>query len=315
MRWRRIGRRIAIGLALLAVGVTSCSYGLNAALDPHERPATAFVSGPFVRADGVLTRYETWGRSGTPIVLVHGFAESTFAWHPVARLLARDHRVLALDLRGWGYSERRGPYTLEGWTHQLLAFMRAEGVQRAVLVGHSLGAAVVAQAARERPSAVAGIVLADGDGRKGGAGPPSWLRALVPDTFIISAKRVVLASDTLVRQILDRAYGVPNPPDTSADLRPWTQPFRVQGTESALLDMSKRGVAGLTDAELATVRVPALLLWGRHDGNVPLSAARAAQRDLHGAPLVVLPNAGHLSMLADPTGFAAAVERFARGRE
>jgi len=77
------------------------------------KPATELYGGPFVRADGTLLAYRTWGTQGSPVVLLGGAAESSWVWHDVGPLLARaGHRVYALDLPPFGYSERRGPYTL-----------------------------------------------------------------------------------------------------------------------------------------------------------------------------------------------------------
>jgi pimeloyl-ACP methyl ester carboxylesterase len=307
MRWLR---RIGFGLVLLAIGVTSCSAGLVAATDRPGVPFRAASAGPFVLTDGVWTRYERWGASGSPIVLVHGFVESTAAWRPVAELLARDHVVYALDLRGFGLGERKGPYDLDGWTRQVQAFLAALRIVRPVLVGHSLGAAVVAEVARRAPASVAGIVLADGDGRKTGGGPPPLVRSLMPGPVFTAIVRIATRSDVVADQALQRTWG-PNPPRFDhAAIAPWLAPFRVVGAEAALRDMASRPIAGLDDAVLATVRVRALVLWGAHDDAVPLSDGRIAARLLR-APLVVLPAAGHVSQLSDPGGFATAVDRFA----
>ena len=120
----------------------------------------------------MLTRYQQWGRKGSPIVLVGGFLEPTSVWERVAPLLARQHRVYALDLAGFGYSERVGTFSLAAWSDQLRAFLRELSIEQPILVGHSLGAGVVAEVARQNPELVRGIVRADGDARRGGAGVP-----------------------------------------------------------------------------------------------------------------------------------------------
>jgi pimeloyl-ACP methyl ester carboxylesterase len=292
------------------VAVTACSEGLNLATSRKGVPATELSSGPFIRVDGVLTRYQRWGDRGSPIVLVHGFVESTYAWSTVAPLMARSHVVYALDLRGFGYSQRLGPYTLAGYTDQLQAFIAALHIHKPLLVGHSLGAAVVAELALRQPKQVAGMVLADGDARAGGAGPGA-LRSLIVDPFATSIIRIIIRSDAVMREILKSAYGPAHPPLTEALVNTWRGPFRVSGSESALKQMAEHGVPGLTDAQLSQVKVPSILVWGAKDSNVPLSAGRAAAADLGGAPLTILPRAGHLSMLIDPVAFAKAVDGFA----
>ena len=102
-----------------------------------------------MRTGDIESHYELWGHAGPPIVLVHGFLESAAVWDRVGPVLARDgYRVYALDVRGFGYTDRRGPYTLAGDTAQLSAFLTALHLgaangNTAVLVGHSSGAAIV----------------------------------------------------------------------------------------------------------------------------------------------------------------------------
>ena len=145
-------RRAAIGLAIVAVSITGCSAGYNALSEPATAPPRELSEGPFVEAAGVLTRYQRWGTTGSPIVLVGGFLEPTWVWDRVAPLLAQKHRVYALDLAGFGYSERAGRFTLEAWSDQVRSFLRALSIDRPTLIGHSLGGGVVAEIARADPA-------------------------------------------------------------------------------------------------------------------------------------------------------------------
>ncbi|MCP2342719.1 alpha/beta fold hydrolase [Actinomadura rupiterrae] len=158
-RLRKWSRRLLVAVVGLIVTATLFSLGYNAATSGRARlPADL----RFVSADGIRTRYRTWGSSGPPIVLVHGAAESSDTWGRFADLLAAGHRVYALDLTGWGYSERRGPYDADREAAQLLGLLDALHLDRATLVGHSTGAAVVAAAALHAPARVSGLVFLDG---------------------------------------------------------------------------------------------------------------------------------------------------------
>jgi pimeloyl-ACP methyl ester carboxylesterase len=311
VRLRRWSLRL--GLALLGVFalVTSASFIYNAATSGREVSASSLYAGPYVTLDGVSVAYREWGTSGSPIVLVHGFAESTWAWHEVAPLLARDHRVFALDLTGFGYTERRGPYTLDAWSHEVAAFIEAMHLSRPLLVGHSLGAAVVADVALKYPGAVSGIVLADGDGLSEG-GPPQWLRAAIVNPYFTSMWRLGSSTGWIVRAILTNSYGPNHPPIDEALIQQWVLPLRVQGTEAALFAMAHgaTSVPGLSPQQLASVTVPAAMIWGAEDAVDPLSAGQEAAGLLH-ASMKLLPGAGHLSMLTQPGEFVGAVAAFA----
>ena len=113
----RILRRIVVGLVSAIAGVivlvTLASFAYIAVTSDANVPVTNLWHGKFVTADGLLTAYRTWGTHGPPIILVGGFLEPSFVWSGVGpRLAASGHRVYALDLDGFGYSERRGRHRL-----------------------------------------------------------------------------------------------------------------------------------------------------------------------------------------------------------
>jgi pimeloyl-ACP methyl ester carboxylesterase len=309
-RTRRIAKRALIGFLALALGVTGCSGVYDAVTSPDTRPARELApSGRFVEVAGVLTHYERFGASGSPIVLVGGFLEPSDTWDGVARRLARHHRVLAMDLAGFGYSERTGSYLLSDWQRQLDAFMRALGIDRALLVGHSLGAGVVAAQALAHPGRTSGIVLLDGDALAGGGGP-GVLRDLIVDPYRTSVFRIVRGWDWALRAIIRRAYAPEAVHVSGAELERWRRPLQVDGTEGALARMVGNGIQGLQVADLARVRVPATVAFGQHDSSVPVSSGRRVADVLH-APLTIIPGAGHLSQITHPGAVAAVIERAA----
>ncbi len=301
-RWLK---RIGIALVALWAAVTLASVIYNRVAVPATRPATSLYPGPFIRLDGSLHAYRKWGTHGTPVVLIGGFAEPSWVWERVAPRLARDHIVYALDLPPWGYSERRGPYTLAAWADQVQAFQRTLKLQRPLLVGHSLGAAVVAEVARRDPASVRGIVLLDGDALRGGGGP-TWIRRVIVDPYFTSLYRLVVGSDWLIRKVLRMAYGPEHPPLTHALIAQWTRPFSVSGTESAVRSTAGHGIAGLPFAALATIHVPARVVFGSKDNQVPVSSGKRVAAALH-APFFLIPGAGHLGLLTAPDAVASAI--------
>jgi pimeloyl-ACP methyl ester carboxylesterase len=294
-----------------ALGVTGCSAIYNAATSAHERSGRSLApSGQFVEADGVLTHYERFGTRGSPIVLVGGFLEPTDTWDGVARILAKNHRVLALDLAGFGYSQRSGHYLLADWQRQLDAFMRVLGLSHALVAGHSLGAGVAAAEALAHPGRTTGIVLVDGDALASGGGP-AFLRDLIVDPYRTSVFRIVLGWDWAMREIIRRVYS-PDPVHVDGrELERWRRPLRVDGTEGALARMISNGIQGLQLADLARVRVPAAVVFGQHDTSVPVASGRRVAAAL-GAPLTIIPGAGHLSQITHPRAVAAVIARAAK---
>lgn len=297
-RWLR---RIGVALLVLAVLLTLASFAYNAASSGGV-PAAKLYAGPYVEADGTLLAYHRWGTHGPPIVLVGGFIEPAWVWHEVGPLLGRTHRVYAVDLPPFGYSERRGPYTLAHWTQLVAAFDARLHIHRPVVVGHSLGAAVAVSLATEAPRDLSGIVLLDGDALPGGGGPGFVSHLLVPPWFT-TAYRIATGWDWLFRKGLRGAWGKTHPPFTKAFIDEWERPFRVAGTASAFVSMLGHGIQGVSPATIARVQVPRLVVWGADDTVDSVPAGRRTAALMH-ARFVLVPGAGHLSMLANPAAVA-----------
>ena len=308
-RLRRWAKRLGLVLLELFAVLTAASLAYNFATRDDVKPATALYPGPFVHVDGKLVAYRRWGTRGTPIVLLGGFIVPSSVWEAVGRRLARGHRVFALDLPPFGYTERKGPYTLRGWVDLMRAFERRLGLQRPVLVGHSLGAAVVVADALWHPADPRAIVLIDGDAISA-QGAPSWVSKVLMGPWFTSVYRIATSSDWIFRRGLASAY--PNhPPFTRQFLEEWERPFKVQGTLDAFRSMLQYGIQGFHLAQLRAVRVPASVLWGAQDTVDSVSAGRRSAKALR-APFQLLAGAGHLSMLAAPKAIARAVDAVAR---
>ena len=303
---RRWAKRIGLGLLALVAALT-VSAAIYDGVSRGGVPADTLYAGPYVQVDGRALAYRHWGSRGSPIVLVGGFLEASDVWRSVGPLLGRTHRVFALDLPPFGYSQRKGPYTLDTWLDEVEGFDRALGIVRPTLVGHSLGAAVVVGEALRHPQALHGIVLLDGDALRSG-GAPGWIGALAVDPYFTAVYRVLTGWNWIFRRALASAYGPNGPKLTSAEVARWERPFQVAGTADAFAEMLPHGIQGYTLDDLRRVAgVPVLVAWGEHDTTDSVQAGRATAKALH-APFVLLPRAAHLSMLVDPRGVARAVE-------
>lgn len=306
-RTKRWLRRLGIGLLVLLAAITVASFAYNAATAGREAAARALYRGPYVVADGTSIAYRRWGRTGSPIVLVGGFVEPSWVWRRVGPLLGRHHRVFALDLPPFGYTQRRGPYTLSHWVDLVHAFDVRLGIRRPLVVGHSLGAAVAVSSALRRPHDVAGVVLLDGDALPIGGGP-HWIGRLLVDPYYTSIFRIVTGSDWVVGRGLRGALDPAAPAPSHRELEFWERPFRVSGTAAAFRQLFTGGDNGVSLPDLRRVSVPRAVVWGEHDTVDGIGAGRSTARAL-GVRLTVIPHAGHLSMLGNPGAVAAAVER------
>ena len=302
-RLKRVLRWIGVGLLALFVALTLASLLFNAVTSGRDEAASKLYAGPYVQVDGTELAYRAWGSRGTPILLLGGFIEPAWVWHRVGPLLGRTHRVYALDLPPFGYSQRRGPYTLAHWAELVRGFEQRLGLHRPVLGG------------RGRVAGGRQAGLDPGNHAPRRRRPPrrrgaSFLSHLLVPPWYTSIYRIATDWDWLLRKGLRGAWGTGTPPFSKAFIEEWEQPFRVGGTAAAFASMLGHGIQGVSVSTIQSVKVPALVAWGSHDTVDPMSAGRQTAALLH-APFVEIPAAGHLSMLARPALVARAVDQVA----
>jgi pimeloyl-ACP methyl ester carboxylesterase len=305
-RRRKWVRRLLATVLALTGAATLFSVGYNAATAGRAGEPAGLR---FVPADGIRTRYREWGSGGAPVVLVHGAAESADTWSRVADRLAVHRRVYALDLTGWGYSARRGPYDADHEAAQLLGFLDSLHLAHATLVGHSTGAAVVAAAALRAPGRVDGLVLLDGDALDTGAGAGAGgLRRVLPNPYRTTLLRLAVRSDRVIRAIYGAQCGPACPRLDRAGVDQWRRPLQVAGAESGLWHMD--GIVGLPAARvaaLAKVAVPKRVVFGADDDVFSRSSPYETARRIGAPAPTIIPGARHLTLVSHPDQVAAAI--------
>jgi pimeloyl-ACP methyl ester carboxylesterase len=253
-----------------------------------------------VREDGLAT--------GPPIVLLHGFDASLRWWQPSVPALARSHRVIRLDLLGHGGSAKpRGGYSIPEQARLVDAAMGMLGVRRAIVAGHSMGAAVATALAESDPSRVAGLVVVDETPRPGqGVLPVTARLGFYP---LIGPALRRLATDSLIYDGFRSAFapGFRYPRWVVRDYRRMTY---------SAYDDSGRGEsdylkAQWLDRRLAQVRRPVLVVFGTRD-RIAVPGAWRSYRGVPGVRIVLVDGAGHSPMFERPGPTAGAILAFAR---
>lgn len=234
----------------------------------------------------------------TPIVMVHGFAGELLTWAACQVPLAARHPVLALDLPGHGGSSQDlGAGGVPGLADALLAFLDAVGIGRAHLVGHSLGGAVVLQAALSRPGRAASLTLVapGGLGEEADTGFVDRLLAADEPEALAAALRPLYADPGLVTPELgELVLAALSGPGVRATLRRLAGQCFAPGRQRLVLR-----------DRLAELAVPVQLLWGSDDAILPARQAR-------GLPPAVavhlFPGQGHMLPIEAAAGVNRLIE-------
>jgi pimeloyl-ACP methyl ester carboxylesterase len=264
-----------------------------------------------VRAGSLALRVVRSGR-GEAIVLVHGFGESLVTWRSVFTRLADSADVVALDLPGHGLSSKPASgYATDSLAADLIEALDALGIERAVLVGHSLGGAIAAATALRAPERVAGLVLID---------PAiSVARSMLPDSLAQptgpgDAVRHAIAEYEAQRSRFTSVHdpGWLRESDTALAYLPALDPAYRPALAATLREFDFRY---LTPERAARLRMPVLLIWGQFDPLLPVENGRRLAALLPRARLVVVPRCWHRPQVERPDTVARLIARFLGHRD
>jgi pyruvate dehydrogenase E2 component (dihydrolipoamide acetyltransferase) len=297
-----VGEEIPVGgtIALIApaeVPAEDIEEAARLAREELDSGAVEEVAGPVtgtVEVDGRTIAYATIGEVGEVVVLVHGYGGDKNSWLFVQEPLSDGRTVHALDLPGHGESTKDvGDGSLDVLAGAVLGFLDAKGIERAHLVGHSLGGAVVTAAAAKAPGRVASLTLVASAGF-GDTINAGYLRGFASSTSRRELKphlgQLFADPSLATRQLAD-------------DLMKYKRLDGVDKALTTLLGTLLDGDAPCIDAAsmLSTVNVPVAVVWGRQDAVLPPDNAAAL------ADVTYVADAGHMVHMEQPAAVVAAI--------
>ncbi|WP_135451418.1 alpha/beta hydrolase [Mycobacterium sp. DL99] len=293
--------RIAVGVLVLAVVALLLN---ELVVTRTHRQAEPFAGGHVLELDGPDLNVREYGPPGErAVVLLHGYSASIEWWERVAPQLARDQRVIAIDLVGHGGSEAPSAGSVYRSDEQAKAVHNALvqlGVQHAVLIGHSMGGAVSAELARQYPDQVERVVVSDTPAADDLVAMP-LLGKMVCWPVVGPALDRFRTVDAITESSLQTGFAADYPvPDFA---------YR------SLKRLTYAGVCDSTEGPhpvvetLAALHKPVLVLWGDQDVLTP-TAPNVERYTAAGLTPVVIKGSGHSPMVEQPDQFLATVTEF-----
>ncbi len=258
-----------------------------------------------VVGDGVTIHYDVFGRrDGPPVLMIQGLGTDSRGWALQRMAFGRRYRCYTLDNRGTGRSDRpAGPYSLEVMARDALAVLDAEGVERAHVVGASMGGVIAQIIGVLHPDRVRSLVLACTACQH-----HTWRRELLQEwaDAVDEGGMAALGDEALewlVGPRLRKRFGIWLNLLARIVLQQPPEPFIAQ--VGAILDATDE-----LRLELVNVRVPTLVITGSQDSLTPVGDAEELAELIPGARLEVLGGAAHGLMVETPNAFNDAVVRF-----
>lgn len=262
-------------------------------------PAGTNLVPKYVTVDSSRLRVLDVGR-GPTVVLVHGLAASMYSWRQtIDPLVQAGYRVVAYDNRGFGFSDKPATgYSNAAYVHLLFGLLDSLGVSDAVLVGHSMGGAIVADAALARPDRVRGLVLVDAAGL--GVRYPFMLR--VARWPIIGPLFDHLRGRGATGGILRAIYGDPSRV-TDQEIDQYYAPIALPEFGRSLRGVLREFSFEDLQGRLGTLMTPTLVMWGTRDRLIPQTIGVAMAAGLPHSALARFQAAGHALPEENPEEF------------
>jgi pimeloyl-ACP methyl ester carboxylesterase len=254
---------------------------------------------------------------GPALLLLHGIGDNSDTWQSLIPNLARDHTVIAPDLLGHGRSDKpRADYSVAAYANGMRDLLSVLGIERATIVGHSLGGGVAMQFAYQYPERCERLVLVATGGVGREVNPMLRIASMANADFLlpllrIPGSRTVGGAALRLLHCLGTDLGHDEPdlraifdalPDYAAR-RAFVRTLR------AVVDWRGQHITMLDRCYLAR-GMPTLLMWGTRDAIVPFSHAQIAHEAMPGSQLEVFEGAGHFPHHDDPVRFLAVVREF-----
>jgi pimeloyl-ACP methyl ester carboxylesterase len=253
--------------------------------------------------------------TGPPLVFVHGLSGCWQNWLENIPHFSRSHRVIAVDLAGFGESELpQEEISMPGFGRFIDAFLGEIGVERATLVGNSMGGFIAAETAISHPSRVEKLVLVSA------AGGPKFFRwqernvaridlitrLLEPMVAATIARRKSMVSRPRLRRAL--LVGVARRPDLIAPELCYE--VASGGAKPGFVDALKAVIDYDYWDRVPSISCPTLIVWGSHDRIVSVENAHEYERLIPDARLAIFEETGHVPMIERPGRFNRLLDEF-----
>lgn len=253
---------------------------------------------------------------GEPLLLIHGYGAGCWVWEKQVDVLAKEYRVYALDIIGYGYSDRpRIEYTPETYIHFLRDFMDGLGMERATLIGNSMGGGIAWAVAALFPERVKRLVLID-------CVPPDVLSQVKNESFrtlavvkdipflpyLVIASRSKRSVKAILEECLfDRGLITPELLNRQYELT------RFKGSTWALYSTLRHAdETSKMGNYLPLINHPTLLLWGERDLVFPPTVGESLRQAIRGSKLHIIKESGHIPMWETPDEVNRAILEFLR---
>ena len=302
-------KRYSATLGLAAIMAAASAFAL-AANDANEFPFARL--GP---PDAPVKLYTVERGEGPPVLLIHGFGTNSFTWRHVAPDLARDHKVIAVDLKGFGRSDKPFDerYAASDQAELLAQLILDRDLHHLTIVGHSFGGGIALLLALEADTRLHGqiakLVLLDTIAYPQAI--PVFFKLL--DRPVLSQVGVRMAPPSVQIQMALRIAYFDNSKIGADEIEAYAAPMKTAAGKHALIHSARQIMppdAEKIAARYSTITLPTLILWCDHDRIVPVEIGIKLAREMPNANFRVIDQCGHMPQEEQPEATMLQIRQF-----
>ena len=273
----------------------------------------------FVNIDGARVHYQEFGdASKPPIILIHGYTASVYVWKTSAPMLAEaGFRVIAVDLLGFGYSEKPSwfDYSIQSQARMLSRFMNRLGIGRATLVGSSYGGAVALTLTLDYPETVGKLVLVDAVCNDRPKNHPILRLAAIRGVGEVITP-FLLDSKAFLRKRMQGTLAKANHHLITEDrIDSIRRPLFAADGHRSVLATSRNWHANRIEEDAHLINQPTLIIWGEQDTVIPIKNGYRLHEEILNSRFVVLKDCGHIPHEERSELFTELVTEFCRDKK
>ncbi|WP_060678977.1 alpha/beta fold hydrolase [Virgibacillus halodenitrificans] len=227
-----------------------------------------------------------------PILLLHGFVSSTYTFHQLMPLLKEKFSVIAIDLIGFGKSEKSTSfiYSYANYAKLIKECMDYFDIKKISIAGHSMGGQIALYTAKQYPEKIDRLVLLASSGYLPRAKKRLIFVSYLPFFHLFARRHVQKqgVASTLKNVLYNQEYITPELIDA------YGAPLKEKNFYKALIRLLRYREGDLNQEALNQIKQPTLLIWGKEDKVVSLRVGMQLEKDLPHATLISYPDTGHL---------------------
>ena len=298
---------------LLLIGISFAVFWFSRPADisfeEHQAEIPHSKYSKFAEINGVKLHYQEKGE-GTSLVLIHGYTSLSYTWKDVFEPLSKNFRVIAVDLKGFGFSEKPdGDYSKREQAVLVKGLLDHLKIEKAWLAGNSMGGEVSINVALKNPDNVHGLILIDSAGVHFESKSPSSSNTLKIPLLGRAFAALALTSDSIVRDGLERSY-FDDSKITDEAVKMYHLPLTGNSGQRAAALVAQQWDLYPIEKELKKISVPTFIIWGVEDEVIPLETGWKMQSLIPRSELTYYDGVGHLPQEEAPQSVVNAIKNF-----